>query len=531
MHVRRLRPWLGGILLAALASPGLARADDPVSTPAPARERVLEDRLKALEARYDAMERRHTEEVDALAKKYESLRREVASRETEATPATFNPPIVASASRLPLGGAGSADNLVRSRSATKTKAKTTRIPMKASFGPGLDLRSEDDEFQLQIRYLSQIDYRGYSQPNQDPVASGFSFPRQRLYFSGRLTKPIEYYLTLNRGYGSLDVFDAFINYRYDDRLMFKLGRFKTPFSYEFYAMSAPDFIVPDRSLFASNFGPNRQLGAMAWGQVLNKRVDYAAGLFNGNRVSFQDNNNDKSMIAYMNMRLFDSEDAPLSLKNLNFGGSVNFGNDAGTPLPNVLRTSIAASNAADATNIAPPFLAFNKNVVESGFRTLYGAHLAYFYKHLSLMAEWDAGFSTYATNSSNLSRVKVPIESYYVAFGYFLTGETLERRGPIKPLRPFDLRPGKLGPGAFELQGRFSSLNMGQQVFTGGLADQNLWTNHLVTTELGLSWYLNEYAKVYLDWEHALFGDPVLYRPGALQKTSDLFWLRFQIFF
>ena len=147
------------------------------------------------------------------------------------------------------------------------------------------------------------------------------------------------------------------------------------------------------------------------------------------------------------------------------------------------------------------------------------------------MAEWDGGFATYATGSSNLSRVKVPIESYYVSFGYFLTGETLERRGPIKPLRPFDLRPGKFGLGAWELQGRFSSLNMGQQVFTGGLADQNLWTNHLYTTDLGVSWYLNEYAKIYLDWEHAVFGDPVLYRPGGLQKTSDLFWLRFQVFF
>ena len=60
------------------------------------------------------------------------------------------------------------------------------------------------------------------------------------------------------------------------------------------------------------------------------------------------------------------------------------------------------------------------------------------------MAEWDGGFATYATGSSNLSRVKVPIESYYVSFGYFLTGETLERRGPIKPLRPFDLAPRNL---------------------------------------------------------------------------------------
>ena len=513
---------------------GSAGAEDLPSPLAATREELLEERLKTLEARYDAMERRHAEEVGALTKKYESLSREVAPKvapPAAAAPAANPSPIPASADSRSEGGEGARDNLVPSGPARAARAGAKPRSLKANFGPGFDLRTEDDEFQLQFHYLSQIDYRGYTQPNQDPVASGFSFPRQRLYFSGRITKPIEYYLTLNRGYGTLDIFDAFLNYHYDDRLMFKVGRFKTPFSYEFYAMSAPDFIVPERSLFASNFGPNRQLGAMAWGQLFEKRLDYAAGIFNGNRLSFQDTNNDKSLIAYMNVHPFDTEDAPLALKNLNFGGSVDVSNDAGTPLPSVLRTSIAASNAADATNIAPPFLAFNKSVIESGYRSLYGAHVAYFYKQLSLMAEWDGGSVSYATAASNLSRVKVPIESYYVAFGYFLTGETLERRGPIKPLHPFDLRRGKRGPGAWELQGRFSSLNMGQQVFTGGLADQNLWTNHLYTTDLGLSWYLNEYAKVYLDWEHAVFGEPVLFRPGGLQKTSDLFWLRFQLFF
>src|SRR5439155_23917100 len=131
--------------------------------------------------------------------------------------------------------------------------------------------------------------------------------------------------------------------------------------YEFYAMSAPDFIVPERSLFNSNFGPNREMGAMLWGQLLDKKLDYAVGAFNGNRLSFQDNNSNRTVISYLNFRPFDDPDAegpPTLLENLNIGGSVDFGNEAGIPLPNVMRTSIAASNAADANNIAPPFLAF-----------------------------------------------------------------------------------------------------------------------------------------------------------------------------
>ena len=313
--------------------------------------------------------------------------------------------------------------------------------------------------------------------------------------------------------------------------MFKVGRFKTPFSYEFYAMSGPDFVVPERSLFASNFGPNRQLGAMAWGQLWDKRIDYAAGFFNGNRLSFQDNNENKNIIAYLNARPFGGDDSTTPwLKNLNVGGSVDFGNESGTPLPNVLRTSIAASNSADALNIAPPFLAFNKNVVESGYRSLWGAHVAYFYKHLTVMAEWDGGYASFARGTSPY-RTRVPLNSYYATVGYFLTGETLERRGAIRPLRPFDLRAGKRGPGAWELQGRYSRLDLGQQVFADGLADPNLWTNGLYTVDLGMNWYLNEYAKIVMEWEHAVFDQPVQYRVDARQKTSDLFWLRFQVYF
>lgn len=32
-------------------------------------------------------------------------------------------------------------------------------------------------------------------------------------------------------------------------------------------------------------------------------------------------------------------------------------------------------------------------------------------------------------------------------------------------------------------------------------------------------------------WLHGEFGDPVLYRPDRYQKTADMFWLRFQLYF
>ena len=483
------------------------------------------------------MEKSHAEQYQSLTERYENLLQKV----NVAAPSE-PPPLPPAGSDLGAdgqprrdtsreGGAGARDN--PSDPSRSRRPAQRRLPSRVEFGPGFQISSEDDEFQLQFHNLTQIDLRGYTQGGQDPVHGGFSIPRQRWYFSGRMTRSIEFYTTINRGFGTLDLFDAFINYRFDDRLMFKVGRFKTPLTYEFYAISAPDFIVPERSLFSSNFSPNRELGLMGWGQLFEKRLDYAAGFFNGARLSFQDNNDEKDLISYLNARPFGAlkQDDPWSfLKSLNVGGSVDYGLQNSLPLPSVLRTSLAASNAADAVNIAPPFLSFNKNVIERGARSLWGAHIAYFYKGLSLLGEIQGGYQSYATTSPR-NLTQVPVHAYAATGGYFITGETVDRRTQVEPLRPFSLKKGQRGPGAIELQGRYSSLQVGRNVFGAGLADPNQWTNQLYTVDLGVNWYLNAYTKIVFEWEHAVFGNPVLYAPGHWQLTSDLLWARFQVYF
>jgi phosphate-selective porin OprO/OprP len=131
------------------------------------------------------------------------------------------------------------------------------------------------------------------------------------------------------------------------------------------------------------------------------------------------------------------------------------------------------------------------------------------------------------------SSTRVPFSGFYVAGGYFLTGEEVERRSRLYPLRPLipTREDDRRGLGAWELTGRVSTLQLGEEVFTAGLADPDLWSNRAVTTELGTNWYWNEYVKVYIFWLHGAFADPVLYRPGRLQETADMFWLRFQLYF
>ena len=49
--------------------------------------------------------------------------------------------------------------------------------------------------------------------------------------------------------------------------------------------------------------------------------------------------------------------------------------------------------------------------------------------------------------------------------------------------------------------------------------------------DAGLNWYLNQFIKVYRDWEHPMFGSPVESTNGAFRRSNDLFWVRTQVYF
>lgn len=401
------------------------------------------------------------------------------------------------------------------------------LPARVNFGPGFQIQTDDDEFQFQLHDLTQMDGRFYLQGEQQPIHSTYVLPREWLIFAGRLTRPFEYYIAIAEGIDNLNLLDAYLNINFDSRLQLKVGRYKTPFTYEFYALGINSFPTPERSLFFNNFGLNRDIGIMAFGQLFENRFDYAFGSFNGTRNGFVDSNDFKDVAGLVNFRPY-AKRQDSWLENLNVGGSFDYGKQDNIPIPQVLRTNVATTgNLA----IGPEFLALNNNVREHGDRALWALHLAYYYQHLSLISEWESGFQDYALTSNLHFRTQLPIQSYYVTAAYFLTGETVSGRGVLKPIQNFDLRKGKFGLGAIELVGRYNYLNIGQEVFTSGLADKNLWTNQLSTMDLGVNWYWNQFLKVYIGWQHAEFGDPVLFAPGRMQKTSDQFWARFQIYF
>ncbi len=573
LKVKRLSLWsLVGVILTTLGGLGpatAAKAQSPSVPEAASREKVLEDRLKAIESRYETMERLHAEQ-------YEALKSEIRSLKSQAVPATPKPPRAAvegsggdrmpeaagrevpkAGSRQPQGGGVDGTDGPRvgvnsyeppggdttggdpARGAQGTIGRRDEAgedrSIKTVLGNGLRFKSDDGAFELQFHDLTQTELRAFpGAGGQSPVKTQFFVPRQRWYFTGHATENVEFYTVVNRGYGSLDLLDAFINFKYDPRFQLRAGRTKTPTSYEYYQIAEGDLIAPERSLFVGNLSGNRQDGFMLHGQVLDKRAEYAVGLFNGPRRSFGDFNNSKDLYTFINVRPWEQSESLTALKYLNLGGAFNFGDENNPAQPSIFTTAndqTSGGNTPVVRSLSPAFFQFNNDVVERGRRAQWSGWVAWYYRSFNLLAEYDGAFQDYATGSRP-TRTRVPYEGFSVTAYYFLTGEQITRRADVKPLRDFAFKDGRFtGPGAFEVYSRFSSLNIGRDAFSSGLADPNLWTGQAYAVDTGVNWYLNRYTKVYLDWQHSFFGDPVSNGRNAYAKHFDLLWLRFQLFF
>ena len=565
----------GMVAIMAVAWPWFASADETPPVPAPVPPAAVPPALPDVSQINDQvrelaeMNRKLSEQLGDLSRKYDELARRVGSSPATADgggAATGNRPV--SSARLPnardrsgIDSQGADGRAFVREAASSSKNKS---PAKVLFDEGIEFSSEDDEFKLNFHDLTQAEYRAFPNRNQGTLKDQFFIPRQRWYFTGQATRNVEFYTVINRGYGSLDLLDAFLTINIsesltnrtaeeagsgaqgsdprttvdrargsDPRVRLRVGRMKTPYLYEYFSIAEGDLIAPERSLYAGNLAGNRQDGMMLLGDILGDRVGYAAGIFNGPRRSFQDYNSDKDLFFHLNTRPFLHSESHPALKYLNFGGGVNGGFENNPTQPSNFTTANDQTTSASASTLSPTFLSFNNNVNEQGRRVQYSAHLAYFYKGLMLLGEYGGGSAGYGfTNKPNTS-TQIPLEGYMVQATYFLTGEQMTRRvNVVRPLHDFGFKNGKFGLGAVEVHGRFSEIDLGKELFAAGFADPNLWTNRASAIDVGSNWYLNYYTKIYFDWQHAFYGSPITTgSSNRFVSTTDLFWLRFQLFF
>jgi phosphate-selective porin OprO/OprP len=530
----RIGPILGRWLpaLAVLAAHcGLAHGQLPDPLPNPPQATTVEERLR----RVEEVNARLVEQLKS--DRVESARRygELADRYRELQQRLGEPPSVAEEKSATAVGESTTRSSHLGRPGEVGRAHAaSELPLRAQFADGFQFVSEDDEFDLRLHVLDQTDFKAFIPNDRTFGKSGVYVPRVRVYFEGRLTRYWDYEVSLQRSLdGNWDLLDGNLNLHLSDGFQIKFGRCLVPYSYDWFDHLEQYFIAPERALFPLNFGLSRQAGLMAWGKGGDGRVDWALGGFNGHLTGVADNNPNQEAVGYFNFRPFLASDDYPALSHLNVGASGSIGQVARDETPLPLRTSVqAAENDAGTTDASAVFLNFNDAAVYRGNSSFVAAHLAYYYRSLSFESEWNGG-AFQMSRPGLQTKPEIPVSGFHTMLSYFLTGESIERRTTVVPLRPFRPYSHEWGPGAIEPFVRYSQLNLGNIVFRDDLANGNLWTNNVWMVDLGVNWYPNRWVKFYFDWQHAGFGSPVLVNQakGTFSRSTDLLWVRCQVYF
>jgi phosphate-selective porin OprO/OprP len=423
------------------------------------------------------------------------------------------------------------------------------LPFVVDFKNGFSVRSRDGQFSFKFNNLTQFDYRDFSHTAQNihtqtSLQDNFSLARQWLIFTGNATEYVDYAVIVAAGPASsvtgpstVNVLDAYMDFNpfgKEDKelLQIRVGRFKTPYLYQFYKISPQDFNTPEASMFGTNFFQNRQLGVMAHGFLFDKRLDYAAGLFNGAPNTFDVAQSNREAIFFLGYQPFVNDKGSL-LQNLILSGSYAAGDQFGASIPSSLSTAIPSAGPPNNPLISPTFLQFGPTTTQNGFHQFWAGEVVWVYRSFNLYAEYTGGDQTYGLTTAPSKSFPVSVSGYSVAGTYFFTGEEASpTRRRIKPLQPYNFQSGGLG--AFEGFARYSNLVLGNSVFANGLANPALFANSVNATDIGVNWYLNEYIKIVFDWQHAWFNQGVSLTGAAggnNTKEEDLFWLRFQLYY
>jgi phosphate-selective porin len=127
----------------------------------------------------------------------------------------------------------------------------------------------------------------------------FYLRRARLNATGKFLEEFDFRLEMDLA-GSLSntsglraqMTDGFINWNHSPAANVRAGQFKTPFGFE-QLYGDPRLLTIERSLVNDRLTLSRQIGAQVGGDLLEKRLSYAVGAFNGNSVNNNFNDNDK----------------------------------------------------------------------------------------------------------------------------------------------------------------------------------------------------------------------------------------------
>ncbi|MDQ6632004.1 MAG: porin [Verrucomicrobiota bacterium] len=430
--------------------------------------------ITALGLQTDALRAGDVEEIRALRKQIEELDQKVKILEQK--------------------------NQLENKTTAPTKVST---PMITAGAEGFSFRSADTNFVLRIRGYGQFDGRYF--PSSGPGRDTFLIRRLRLGLEGTVFKYYDYKILTDFGSGITStpqnnsfLQDAYLNIHYWPEFQFQLGKYKEPVSLEVLQSDA-NLLFVERGL-PTQLAPNRDVGIEIHGDLLNDRLNYALGIFNGvadgGSGDIETADNDKDFAGRIFARPFNKNQNE-AWRGIGFGVGGTFGHQNGA-LPSY---STPGRQKFFSYHSGTGLSSATANVSAAGeiWRIAPQAH--YYYGPFQIFGEYIQSSPTLRREAGGAPQfVSLDNRAWNVAASYVLTGEKNTFDRPLLE-RPFSLQQGNWG--TWEIAARYGELTMDPRAFP--LFASNSSAQKITSWGLGLNWYLNKNVKFMLDYEQSYF--------------------------
>jgi len=443
-------------------------------------------------------------------------------------------------------------------------AKKTAPVVKAS-SSGFSFGSADGKNEIKFRGVIQADHRSYSEGSNDVRGrsnnragnlntDGFNdaedtslLRRVRPTIEGKVAGKYGFRFTPEFAGGSASAVDAYLEANLSPAFNVRAGKFKSFVGLE-RLQGGGDIKFVERSYVTNAILPNRDLGVALYGDVLDKKLNYAVAIVNGvadggNISTGTEYNGEREYTARLFATPFKDSDNALAGLGFGIGGTwTDFTGERNLDFTN--------TSSADATRNGLPsyvsggqqtFFRYGSAAVADGKRLRVSPQANYYVGPLGLIAEYarvDQDVSLLNSTTGNAPSVlqpntskKLSHDAWQIAASYILTGEDASFKG-VKPKNDFGLDKG--GWGAWELVGRYSEINLDTDTFKNqagqyaaeGTGVANAYSDLTKSAKsaeswtVGVNWYLNSNAKIALNYEQTSFDGGALQK-GLAQSTNN----------
>ena len=399
------------------------------------------------------------------------------------------------------------------------KAKSENASVTAG-KDGFSIASADKESVLKFKFFQHIDGRAFFEDDAKKLPNTLLLRRVRPVWEGTVGKYYNFRIQPEFS-GTFQILDAYGEVAFWPQARLRVGKSKTPLGLERLQSSQDMGII--EFAHPTSLTPNYDLGISLLGDLLDERLSYSVGVFNGavdGTSRDVDLNDDKDLIGRVFALPFKSGSLePLRNFGLGFAASWGFkqGDSANSEVPTFKTEGqqtffsfrSAASKAPAVTYNATTKVVANSNAVSSDTGTVRALGNGY---RLNPQAYWYVGpvglFGEYIVSSQEVSKGgantdvhALSASAWNATLSYVVTGESPSFKG-LKPRHPVSFTDG--GWGALELVGRASGITIDEAAFPD-FANPAPSAQAATTYTAGFNWYLSRYLKWSTDYEWTKF--------------------------